>query len=104
YNNGEKFKTTESMAILKGRVALKPVRATSIIEITVYSPSAQEAAELANKVAEVYRQHRLEKGKSQVGNAIDTLKGQFEEQDKKVADIQAEVDRLRRELNISDLD
>ena len=60
YQNGEKLKTTETITLLKGRMALRPVRNTSLIEIRVFSENAKEAAKIANAVAEAYREHRQE--------------------------------------------
>src|SRR5437762_1916298 len=37
YGSGEKLKTVDTMAILKGRMDLRPVRNTSFLEIRVYS-------------------------------------------------------------------
>ena len=59
FNNGETFKTTDTMAILKDIMLLTPVRNTKLIAITVYSDDNKEAAEIANAVAESYRQYRL---------------------------------------------
>jgi len=58
YANGEKLKTPETMNILKGRMDLRPVRGTSLIEIRVYSDRPDEAAMLANAIARVYQDHR----------------------------------------------
>ncbi len=56
-----KLRSDESLKILKSRIELRPVRNTSIIEITVYSDDKGEAAEIANAVAGVYRDYCQEK-------------------------------------------
>ncbi len=61
YINGESLKTAESMGILKGRLTLSPVRGTKLIAITVYSDDRNEAAVLANAIAEAYQQYSVEK-------------------------------------------
>src|SRR5664279_1931543 len=48
YANGERLKTSETIALLKGRIDLRPVRNTSLIEIRVYSEKPDEAAKIAN--------------------------------------------------------
>lgn len=58
YFNGETLKTTEAMEILKCRLSLTPVRNTKLIAITVYSDDRNEAAQIANAVAESYRDNR----------------------------------------------
>ncbi len=59
YANGEPLKTVDTMAILKGHMDLRPVRNTSLIEIRVFIEKPQEASDLANTIAETYREHRL---------------------------------------------
>ena len=56
YLNGEKLKTTESVAIMRGRLEIKPVPNTTIISIRVFSEDRAEAAQIANSLAETYRQ------------------------------------------------
>ena len=46
FANGEPLKTTEAMMLLKGRMDLRPVRNTSLIEIRIFSERPQEAAEM----------------------------------------------------------
>src|SRR5947208_5663478 len=51
YAGGETLKTSETMTLLKGRMDLRPVRNTSLIEIRFYSPDREEAATIANTIA-----------------------------------------------------
>jgi capsular exopolysaccharide synthesis family protein len=104
YAGGEKLKMPEAIMMLKMRMDLRPVRNTSLITITVYSEDPNEAAKLANTIAQAYHDHRLAKGKKLMTGGIDALKMQFDEQEQKVRQAQKEVDRLREELNISDAD
>jgi len=104
YAGGEKLKTSEAITFLKGRMDLRPVRNTSLIAISVFSEDPNEAATLANRIAEVYRNTRLKEAKELTLGGIRILKEQFDEQVEKVHEAQKEVDRLRKELNISDFD
>src|SRR6266436_2403516 len=52
YAGGETLKTTETMAVLKSRLDLRPVRNTELIEIRVFSERPEEAAKIANAIAE----------------------------------------------------
>jgi capsular polysaccharide biosynthesis protein len=56
----KKLMTSESLAILHGLLELRSVRNTTVIEIACYSHDPREGARLANAVAEVYRDHRLQ--------------------------------------------
>jgi len=54
YNGGVTLKTPETMEFLKKRMNLTPVRNTKLIGITVYSEDKNDAARLANAIAEAY--------------------------------------------------
>lgn len=104
YGGGTQLKTTETITLLKGRMDLKPVRSTSIIEITVYSEDKEEAAKIANAIAMVYKDHRLQKGIELTEKGVKALENRFNEQEARVRTIQEEADRLREELKISEAD
>ena len=54
YAGGVPLKTHETRRILRNQINLRPVRNTSLIEIEVYSEKPQEAADLANAIAEAF--------------------------------------------------
>lgn len=58
YANGSPLKPSETLALLKGRIDLRPVRGTDLIEIRVFSDQPAEAAQLANAIADSYRDYR----------------------------------------------
>lgn len=100
----EKLKTEESYALLKRMIDLRPVRNTSLIEIRVFSDDPEEAARLANAIAQEYRDYRLEQRKQLTLGGLKILKEQFEEQERKIRAAQEELFKLRKELGINDLD
>jgi capsular exopolysaccharide synthesis family protein len=102
YANGDTLKTSETIVLLKGRIDLRPVRNTSLIEIRVYSEKADEAAKIANAVAEAYKDFRQKQRNKLSTGGIEALELRFKEQQKRVEDLQKKVDGLRVELNISD--
>ena len=102
YANGDRLKTQETIALLKMRIDLRPVRNTSLIEIRVFSEKADEAAKIANAIAEAYKAHRLEQRKYLSNNGIKALEERFAQQEEKVKKAQQYVDDLRVKLNISD--
>jgi uncharacterized protein involved in exopolysaccharide biosynthesis len=57
FAGGDRLKTSETMTLLKGRVDVRPVPNTSIIDIRSYSEQPEEAAKVANAMAEAYRDH-----------------------------------------------
>ncbi len=60
YARGEPLQKAETIGLLKSRLALHPVRNTTLIEICVFSQKAQEAAAIANEIARVYKKYREE--------------------------------------------
>ena len=64
YFNGETLKTTESLQILKARLSLDTIRGTKLVAVTIYSDDRNEAAILANTIAEAYKQYSAEKNYS----------------------------------------
>ena len=58
YYAGQTMKPGETLALLKGRINLMPVRNTKLISVTVYSDDKNEAARIANAIAESYRDYR----------------------------------------------
>src|SRR5256714_4481610 len=52
---GQELKMPEAIAILKGHMALNPARNTKFIEITKFRGKREEAAQLANAVADAYK-------------------------------------------------
>lgn len=104
YSNGEALKTTDTIGILKGRMTLRPVRNTSLIEITVYSEDKDEAARIANAVAETYREHRMQERTRLSQGGIKVLEQRYLEQSNKIAAAEQEIENLRQDLKISDLD
>jgi succinoglycan biosynthesis transport protein ExoP len=102
YNGGQRFTTTETMTVLKRQIDLRPVRNTSLIEIRVYSEKPEEAAELANKIAQTYQTYRLDQRKKFGQEGIKSLEERFQEYEKKVRTAQQKVDQLRVDLRVPD--
>ncbi|HOX55425.1 MAG TPA: hypothetical protein P5205_01190 [Candidatus Paceibacterota bacterium] len=58
YARGASLDNSETLALLKPRIDLRPVRSTPLIEIRVFSEDRDEAAALANAIAWSYREYR----------------------------------------------
>ena len=101
YNNGETLKTTETMEILKQRMGLVQVRNTKLISITVYSDDKKEAADLANSIAEAYRTYRIQTSQQQATTGLEVYQTQYLEESNRIEMLQANVDNLRRNLDIN---
>ncbi len=100
--NEEQLTKQEAYQILRRNLDVRQARNTSLIEVRVYSEDKQEAKDIADAIAEVYKTSRVRSKKQQTEGAIRELEKQYEEQTNKVATLAAELDRLRTELGIPD--
>jgi capsular exopolysaccharide synthesis family protein len=104
YAGGVPFKTEDTMQILKSKLNLSPERNTKLIDITVYSEDKNDAADLANGIAEAYRDYRLALRNTNTMVGIRALEGEFQEQQERIQTAQTNVDKLREQLKIVDTD
>jgi Mg-chelatase subunit ChlD len=81
YGTGEKLKEEQTRALLRRNLAVRQLRDTSLIEIHVKSDNPDEAARIANTIAEVYRDLRL--------------KQEIARQDKKIVSVQQKLEPLQ---------
>jgi len=101
-NGGEKLKKSDAVAELKKRLDLRPVQNTKLIEIGVTSGEPEEAAQLANAVAQAYKEYRFEARRTLTTNGLAVLEEQFQQQEQ---DIKTNVDyleKLRQELQVKE--
>jgi capsular polysaccharide biosynthesis protein len=73
YSNGETLKPSETLKLLKRRISLAPVRNTKLIAITVYSDNRDEAAQIANAIAESYQDYRAKFRSEMTAKGINEL-------------------------------
>jgi capsular exopolysaccharide synthesis family protein len=102
YMGGEMLRTTETMTMLKQRMDLHPVRNTELVEIRVFSENKDEAAAIANAIADAYSKYRKEEREKLSQGGIKALEKRFKQQEAEVDDAQKKVDKLRTELQIPD--
>ncbi len=102
FANGDTLKTTETISLLKGRMDLRPVRNTSLIEIRIYSDRPDEAARIANAVAAAYKEHRVNQRLQLSRGGIVSLEERFVKQEKAIEEAQKKVRDLQENLQIPD--
>jgi capsular exopolysaccharide synthesis family protein len=98
------LKTSETVDILKHQMSLAPVRNTTLIDITAYSGDKNEAATLANAIAQAYHDYRLETHNQTTSGGIKVLEDKYQAEEEQIQAIQTNVDTLRKELHIVDFD
>jgi capsular exopolysaccharide synthesis family protein len=106
---GEKYKegylpTDVTYLYLKRLVDVTQSRNTSLIEITVDSDDRDEAALIANTIAEVYRDSRLNRWQENSSKGLIKLEEEREKHSADIARLQNEVDDLKRSLKITDIE
>jgi len=104
YNNGVPLKTDDTIQWLKQRMSLTPERNTKLIDIRVASEDKDEAARLANAIAQAYADYRLDQWKTNTMTGIQALEDEYTADANRIQTAQAKVDRLRNELRIVDMD
>lgn len=95
--------TNEMYQVLKKSIDVEQGRNTSVIEITVYSELKEEAAKIANKIAQTYKQQRVDNQVKLSQAGIEMLKKQEAEQEEKIEIAQANVDDLKVKLGVPDI-
>jgi len=105
----EKMKVDElpmdlTYGILKHMTDVRQSRNTALIEIRVISEDKNEAANIANEIAKVYKDTRLNSHLELARSGIASLQKQWEDQDKLVRSMQAELDQIKENLQISDVE
>ena len=66
YGGGNPLTPAETIAILKARMDLRPVRNTMLIEIRIFSDQPAEAAKLANAIARTYQEHNAARNRPDI--------------------------------------
>lgn len=87
-------------SLLRRSIRLNQVRNTSIIEVEVYSKDKQEAADIANYIANTYKTNRDAQRIEMANRGIEKLREKFFEQSNIVAQAHAEVRKVRNETGI----
>jgi polysaccharide biosynthesis transport protein len=93
----------QTYLMLLRQLNLSQTRNTSLIEVNVESRDPEEAAIIANKIAEVYKDSRLGQQVDAAERGIQTLITEREVQEEKIRAQQREVDKLSKDLQVSDL-
>jgi succinoglycan biosynthesis transport protein ExoP len=100
---GGKLKTEETYGILKGKINVKQSRNTSLIEIWVYDENKEEAAEIANTIADVYRDIRLRLRKDARELGVKSLREQLELRTQEAEVAKKALNELRIKNQVAEL-
>jgi capsular exopolysaccharide synthesis family protein len=103
-----KFKSPTAMSKdvayrrLKGHISVQQSHSSTLVEIHAFSDNKDEAAKLANAIAETYAQHRAEKSRTATEGGIVELRKDLAKRDTTISNQMQRVNSLRHSLGISD--
>ena len=95
----EKLNAEETYRLLKEKTTVITDPKTGLIDIKVKSDKAEEAARIANTIAEVYRDQRLNEGRQLARGSLEMLEKAMVEQEQRIAQTAQELERRRKEVN-----
>ena len=87
--------------ILRSSLDVSQYRDTSLISLTAQRQDPKEAARIANELADVYRDARLDLKYKEMTRAMDALSRELEKQQEKVDLAEQRVEKLRKDLDIT---
>ena len=97
---GVVFPRKDTIDLLRNRIGVEQMRNSSIIEISAISDEPVEAADLANAIADLYGEYRLNSRASDVRRSIEKLTTELDRLSLEVEGAELEVERLRVELGV----
>ena len=101
-NGNEPLDPISARKRLKKTIDIRQFRNTSIIELRAYDRERAIAQKIAQSIAEEYQTHRTDAQKKRVGLGIIALEGKMDIYNEEIAGKQADVDKMRVDLGISD--
>ncbi|OGV43754.1 MAG: hypothetical protein A2X46_08660 [Lentisphaerae bacterium GWF2_57_35] len=102
YNDDKSPITKEdALATLSSSIKIEQDRDTSLINISVTQEDRELAARIANEMAAVYREQRLDVKRSELRRAIEVLDNEVQKQQEKVDQAESELERIRQEVGVS---
>lgn len=100
-SEGEKVAREVALKILQNSVSVIQDRDTSLIRIIVRRDNPDEAAKIANEIAEVYRDSRLDIANKQMKSALDKMDEALKEQSERVLAAEQNVQDIREKYSIA---
>ena len=101
--NEDKSPVTPELAlqILSRSLRVEQDRDTTLMNVSATSEDPKRAAEIANEVANVYRDRRLFAKRREIQHAIDAMSNEVRKQQERVEEAESELERIRQERGIA---
>ena len=101
--SGTELKMSETMEIIKTRLALAPVRNTKLITSSFTSTDPNEAAQIANTIAQSYKNYRAALRVQADRKGLEIFEEQYRTAEQQISNQQTKVEQLRQKYGIQDL-
>jgi succinoglycan biosynthesis transport protein ExoP len=98
---GARLRREDAFLMLARSIRVNQYRDTSLIDIQVLREDREEAAGIANEIAQVYRDQRLNVKKAELKRALDALENELLKQQEIVAKAEDELEDIRKSLGVS---
>lgn len=98
------YTQNEAFQLLTSKMDVTQFRNTSLIEIRVFSPDPEEAAQIANRIAEVYQDSRLSKSKRASDKSINILSNELAKAETDLREATRMADEMRMEMGVAEID
>ena len=102
--DGTPLKSTDAIDYLRRFVSLDEDRNTKLLDITVMNEDKELAANIANTIAEDYKEYRLEVHSNEMASGIEKLQIKYQQEEAQIQMDESNVEELRKEYNIQDAD
>ncbi len=99
--DGERLPIDATVVLLRRGLAVNQHRDTSLIAIASTNKDPEEAARIANEVADAYKQKRLDVQRNQKNQALDDLEQELQRQQVKVDMAEQQLEKIRQELGVT---
>jgi len=90
-----------ALQILARSLRVEQDRDTTLMNVSAVSEDPKRAAEIANEVANVYRDRRLFAKRREIQHAIDAMSNEVRKHQERVEEAEAELERIRQERGIA---
>jgi uncharacterized protein involved in exopolysaccharide biosynthesis len=102
FAKGRTLKWSETLALLRTRLELRPVRSTTLVDIRVVSEDPGEASKIANAIAESYAEWRRDAGHRLIEESLKSLETRAQEQKARIKVASENLETLRKEVGLSE--
>lgn len=100
-NAGQPLSKEDTGLILSKCIRVEQFRDTTLIDIQAYREDPDEARDIANQMALVYRDQRLASERSKNSHALESLDNELRKQQDKVDQAEAAIENIRKTQNVS---